>query len=213
VVPGPGHCQLRGFGEHHRHEAERTEDAVTEVDQNTAWTGLAEEVRRYVRRRVADSHAAEDLAQDVFVKLARHLRDGTPKGPIHAWVLRVARNAVVDHYRAKPRDLPVAGDLPDAGRSPAAMAEVAPLLASFRECVHSLPAEQREAVLLAEYEGLTQQQIADRLGVALSTVKSRVQRGRKKLARSLADCCSFEFDRRGGLVDWRRRPGGGCREC
>lgn len=179
------------------------------------WRTLADELRRYVRRRVADPDTAEDLAQDVFVKLARHLRDGTPTGPLHAWLFRVARTTIVDHYR---RHDPVA-EVPDglAGHEPKpdALAEAAPLFASCRNFLHALPAEQREALVRTEYDGLSQSELAADLGVAASTVKSRVQRGRRRLAQALIECCTFEFDRRGRIVDWHRRPGGtgGCSDC
>jgi RNA polymerase sigma-70 factor (ECF subfamily) len=176
------------------------------------WPELIDALRRFVRRRVADPHTAEDLVQDTLAKLAAQLRTKAPAGPLHAWVLRVARNAIVDHYRRRdggdePAGEPAADD-PDAQRL-----ERQGLLASFRAFVHALPPEQREALLLTEYEGHTQQALAERLGVPLSTVKSRVQRGRKKLERALRDCCTFEFDRRGNLIDWQRRPGGDCRDC
>ena len=73
------------------------------TDGATHWPALADAVRRYVRRRVADPHMAEDLTQDVFVKLAQHLRGGGTTGPLPAWLLRVARTTIIDHYRTRPR--------------------------------------------------------------------------------------------------------------
>lgn len=184
---------------------------MTTADPHPAWPEIAADLRRYVQRRVHDDHAAEDIVQDVFLKLAQQLHDAPPAGPLHAWVFAVAHHAIIDHYRrGKTTVLPaedVANELPTATVN----GDAAPLFASFRSFLHSLPAEQREAILLTEYEGLTQRELAERLGVAISTVKSRVQRGRKRLERALHDCCTFEFDRRGHLVDWQRKPGGnGC---
>jgi RNA polymerase sigma-70 factor (ECF subfamily) len=176
------------------------------------WPQLIDDLRRFVRRRVSDQHEAEDIVQDTLTKLAEQLREGPIAGPLHAWVLRVARNAIVDHYRARGRsEAPVENVAADDPGPPPV--ERAGLLASFRAFIHALPAEQREAVLLTEYEGLTQAELAARLGVPVSTVKSRVQRGRKRLERALRECCAFEFDRRGRIVDWTRRPGGDCRDC
>jgi RNA polymerase sigma-70 factor (ECF subfamily) len=174
---------------------------------------FADEVRRYVRRRVADPDTAEDLAQDVFVKLSQHLRDGSVVGPVHAWLLRVARTTIVDHYRKQGPTIESPDDLVGHEPSPDALAEAAPLLASCRNFVQALPPEQRDALLQTEYEGRTQSDLAATLGVPVSTVKSRVQRGRKRLEQALLDCCAFEFDRHGQIVDWQRRPGGDCRDC
>lgn len=181
------------------------------ADDPHPWPEMIADLRRYVRRRIADEHAAEDLVQDTLAKLAAQLRDKPPAGPLPAWVLRVARNAIVDHYRAKrPQPEPADALVDDA----ATLAlERQGLLASFRSFVHALPPEQREAVLLTEYEGVSQTELAERLGLPVSTVKSRVQRGRKRLAQALRDCCTFEFDRRGAIVDWHRRPGGDCKDC
>ena len=191
-----------------------TSDAVNGTDDTPAWDALAEDVRRYVHRRIADAHAAEDVAQDVFVKLARQLQAAPPDGPLHAWVFRVARNAVVDHHRARRTGSRLPEDVAAPDEAAAGTPDAAPLFASFRRFVHALPSEQREAILLTEYDGLTQQQLAQRLGIPVSTVKSRVQRGRKRLLQLLHDCCTFEFDRRGRLLDWQRRPGGGgCGDC
>jgi RNA polymerase sigma-70 factor (ECF subfamily) len=182
-------------------------------EDEARWRTLADEVRRYVRRRVADADTAEDLAQDVFVKLAQHLRDGSVAGPLHAWLLRTARTTIVDHYRRQAPTVAPTDDLVGDEPSPDALGDAAPLLASCRNFVQALPPEQRDALLQTEYEGRTQSELAATLGLPASTVKSRVQRGRKRLERALLDCCTFEFDRRGQIVDWQRRPGGACRDC
>lgn len=190
----------------------RTSAAMNDVDLAVPWDRMTAELRRYIRRRVSDSHTADDLVQEVLTRMAAHLRERSPSGPLHAWMMTIARNAVVDHYRARAST--TKADEPD---EEPAQRESGPdrtcLLASFRAFVHALPPEQREAVLLTEYDGMTQRAVAERLGVPLSTVKSRVQRGRKRLERALHDCCVFEFDRRGHVVDWQRRPGGDCRDC
>ena len=67
--------------------------------------------------------------------------------------------------------------------------------------------------MLTELEGVTQKDAAAKLGLSISGMKSRVQRGRGKLKDVVLDCCEVELDRRGGLVDYRRRNGdvlGGC---
>ena len=186
---------------------------MTAADLNTAWQPVAADLRAFVQHRVADPHAAEDIVQDVFVKLARQLAAGPLDAPVPAWLFRVAKHAVVDHYRARRPDTTLPADLASDAPSPTANADSQPLFASFRKFLHGLPPEQREALLLTEYEGMTQKALADRLGVAVSTVKSRVQRGRKRLEKALLDCCAFEFDRRGNVVDWQRRPGGDCQDC
>ena len=76
--------------------------------------------------------------------------------------------------------------------------------------IAELPDAYREAVELYELKGVSQQEIADRLGISLSGAKSRVQRGRKKLKSLLSDCCSFEKDRRGNLIGFKRNSPDDC---
>ena len=79
--------------------------------------------------------------------------------------------------------------------------------------IEGLPDAYREAIVLTEFEGLTQKELADRLGISLSGAKSRVQRARGQLKQMLLGCCQFEFDRRGGIIDCKPRVNNGCRGC
>jgi RNA polymerase sigma-70 factor (ECF subfamily) len=87
----------------------------------------------------------------------------------------------------------------------------------FSRCLEplmrELPEQYREALTLTELKGLTQNEAAQKLGLSIPGMKSRVQRGRGKLKDIILDCCSVEFDRRGGLVEYNRRAKGGCDEC
>jgi RNA polymerase sigma-70 factor (ECF subfamily) len=91
--------------------------------------------------------------------------------------------------------------------------EVEELKAAFRRMVFSLPEPYREAVVRTEFDGLTQLELARRLGISLSGAKSRVQRGRAQLKQMLDACCRFEFDRRGKVIDCTPRRQAGCQEC
>jgi RNA polymerase sigma-70 factor (ECF subfamily) len=81
-------------------------------------------------------------------------------------------------------------------------AELAPSVAAM---VNVLPEPYREALYLTEYQGLSQRDLATRLGLSFSGAKSRVQRAREKLKQLLLDCCHFEFDRLGRVIDYQPR--------
>ena len=123
---------------------------------------------------------------------------------------RVAANAVADHHRRRQSEqravdaLMTAAEPQTDGTDTAseAAAEVAGCLVPF---VRNLPEPYREALLLTDIGGLTQIAAADRLGLSVSGVKSRVQRGRAKLKQALLRCCTIELDRRGGVVDYQRQ--------
>jgi RNA polymerase sigma-70 factor (ECF subfamily) len=84
----------------------------------------------------------------------------------------------------------------------------------MEELIGQLPETYREAVRLSEIEGLSQQAVAERLELSLSGGKSRIQRGRAMLREVLDQCCHFEFDRRGNLVEVDPKPNRqGCKGC
>jgi RNA polymerase sigma-70 factor (ECF subfamily) len=170
---------------------------------------LRESLLGFIRRRVRSREAAEDILQEVLLRIHSHAGAVEDTTAIGAWVHRVATNAIADHHRSAPvrRELvtsevepvPTGGsdaDGPDARGELAAC--VAPLL-------RQLPAKYREALTLTELEGLSQAEAARRAGVSLSGMKSRVQRARMQLRRVLLDCCDVELDRRRAVTDWRPR--------
>jgi RNA polymerase sigma-70 factor (ECF subfamily) len=159
-------------------------------------------LQRYVRKRSGEPYLAEDVAQDVLLKLYVR-RDSLPeeRHRVVAWALRAARNALVDRFRSpagKVRSTQIDGavaavnDPDDAGVHAQLARCVAPM-------VQRLAAPYRQAVELTDLQQQPQHEVARRLGISLSGAKSRVQRGRRKLRAMLAECCRIEFDRRGAV--------------
>jgi RNA polymerase sigma-70 factor (ECF subfamily) len=145
---------------------------------------------------------ADDILQDVFLRTFRRLPDVKDETRLQSWLYQIARNAIVDHYRARraPEALvdEIAAETPEAARS--AERELAECL---RPMISTLPEHYRDALVLADLDGLTQREIAERMGISLSGAKSRVQRARTLLREQLDACCRFEFDQRGHLVGYR----------
>jgi RNA polymerase sigma-70 factor (ECF subfamily) len=170
----------------------------------TVWTDLRDPLRRFIGKRVADSHAADDITQDVMLKVQTRL-DALPSDDrLAAWMFQIARNAVVDHYRARADGKLSAGEI-DTEVVVAEIEQpdmVQELAACLRPMIHRLEEPYRTALILADLEGLSQQQVAERTGISLSGAKSRVQRARQQLKARLLECCNFEQDARGGIVDY-----------
>ena len=174
--------------------------SLTTVD---VWEAFAHHLRSYIRRRIPDPVEAEDVLQEVFLRVHTHLPGLRQPDRLLPWLYSLARSAVVDHVRARRLVLELDEDLPaddvpvdDAGTQ---------IARGLGHMVDELPAIYREAVRLSELEGLDHKVVARRLGLSLSGAKSRVQRGRQQLYRLLTDCCSFELDRRNHIVDYRPR--------
>lgn len=175
------------------------------------WNDFAGRLGLFIRARVADPAAAEDILQDVFVKIQSKIGQLKDPAKLQSWLFLLTRNAIIDHYRSRKNTTEVPETLP---AEPAERDDEADgLTASFRRMIDSLPEPYREAILLTEFENLTQKELAERLGISLSGAKSRVQRGREQLKEMLLDCCHFEFDRRGKVIECEPRANSGCEEC
>ena len=175
------------------------------------WHEFAEKLGQFIRSRVSDPATAEDILQDVFVKIQKRLGQLQDPAKLEGWIYLIARNAIIDHYRTRKETVEVPETLPAEPDS--CDGEVQELKAAFRRMIYSLPEPYREAVVLTELGGLTQPELADRLKISLSGAKSRVQRGRGQLKQMLDECCTFEFDRRGRVIDCTPRAKAGCSEC
>jgi RNA polymerase sigma-70 factor (ECF subfamily) len=178
---------------------------VTTTEQ--AWEAFHAPLHQFIRRRVADEATAEDLLQDVFLKIHQHGNSLKDARRLESWIYQTTRNLIIDHYRSRHQSmtsldalevLELPDDLPDDDI-------VSELLPCIRAMVLALPSQDRQALVLTEYQGLTQKELGERLGLSFSGAKSRVQRAREKLKQELLACCHFELDRRGHILDYQPR--------
>jgi RNA polymerase sigma-70 factor (ECF subfamily) len=179
----------------------------------SAWLQLSTDLRHFIRRRVVDDHVADDLLQETFLRIHRGINQLGRAGRLTAWVYRIARNVIHDHYRACRHEQSLAEiDPPDASEKTDELLRHADRW--LDELIQQLPETYRQAVIWGEIEGLTQREIAKRLGLSLSGAKSRVQRGRALLKQALDQCCTFHVDHQGNVYDCDPKPDRTvCRDC
>jgi RNA polymerase sigma-70 factor (ECF subfamily) len=136
---------------------------------------------------------AEDLTQDIFLKIFKALATFDRRANFQTWIVSISRNLCIDHYRSVRKErMTIArevdtNDLQPAStdRTPYAAAEHQDLRAQLRQALQMLPETLRTAVVLRDLQELSYQEIADRLELPEGTVKSRINRGRLELARQL----------------------------
>ncbi|QEG23005.1 RNA polymerase sigma factor SigZ [Mariniblastus fucicola] len=167
------------------------------------WLLLGEQLKSFFVVRVRDHQTAEDLLQETFVRIHAKLDTVADVQRIRPWIFQIARNLLADHYRAKSKEAARLAELVEAAPDHEQQLEDV-VIGWLPRMLELLPDKYREAVELYKLQGMSQQEIADRLNISLSGVKSRVQRGRSKLKDVLYDCCSFEHDRRGDLISISR---------
>jgi RNA polymerase sigma-70 factor, ECF subfamily len=186
------------------------------TDPSVLWREFAPPLRAFLARRVPPGVEADDLLQEVFLRVVRHLGTLRATERPEAWLFQIARNALRDALRARQRrdgrtdslETDFAADS-DTEAVRGAEAELAPCLTGM---IGRLAEPYRTAVGLTSIRGLTQAGAAREVGISVSGMKSRVQRGREQLRSMLVRCCEIDVDARGGVSDFHVRSVGACGE-
>lgn len=151
-----------------------------------------------IARMVGDPAAAEDLAQETFLKAYRHLATYDPERKFSSWLFKIAHNTTLDHLRRRELEtVPLENPDEERGglvevltdpseRGPETVAQRTDLARALGRAVGALRPEYREVVLLRYQEGLAYQEIADIAELPLGTVKTQLHRARKELIEALA---------------------------
>lgn len=170
------------------------EQLVVLVARDESWA-LAELYDRYVRlvfslaiKVLNDSGNAEEVVQEVFTKVWRGARAfDADRGKFSSWLIGITHHQCIDELRRR-RVRPISESLAESPQielasddDPALAAELAFERTRIRSALERIPAEQRQVIELAFFEGLTHREIADRCGDPLGTVKTRVRLGMQKL--------------------------------
>jgi RNA polymerase sigma-70 factor (ECF subfamily) len=178
------------------------------------WQDVAAQLRPFLARRVEASEV-DDVLQDVFVRMQRGLPGLRDEERFTSWLFQIARSSIAEHQRTRARH-PLPGAAEDVEITAEPTEDDRDSARSLSRCVSMfvarLPSPHREAVTLVELEGLTVREAAEMVGISLSAMKSRVQRGRAQLRALFDECCEIALDARGKVIDYapRPRPCGSC---
>src|SRR4249920_401550 len=148
---------------------------------------------------------AEDLTQDIFLKIFKSLDTFDRRANFQTWLISISRNLCIDHYRSVRKERETidrhvdANELTPAapGAGPIATLEQRDRVALLRQALAALPETLRTAVVMRDLQELSYQEIADRLRLPEGTVKSRINRGRTELARQIRKLRGDDFGQSG----------------
>ncbi len=180
------------------------------MDVQKVWSDYGDQIKGFLASRVSNLEDAEDLLQEILIKTHKNLSSVKDPKRFGAWLFQLARNTLFDYYRKQVSKVPEktvheldlpAEDLPDQTQS-----VHAELSRCIRPFLSELPEIYRDAIVEADLNGTSQKELAKRWGVSHSAIKSRVQRGRQMLNQLFENCCSFELDAQGNIMDYEKKP-------
>ena len=219
-------------------QAAETPAASAQVAEQL-WRDVHDRLTAFVAQRVDHPADVADLVQTVLLRAHQHMSALADEERLLPWLFQITRNAIADYYRSPARrrevgavapdgalELPPDGqrfaaalsgsgqsgstELPDPDAASDEASAMRELATCMRPLVEQLPPTYREALMLVEFEGVSQVDLASRLGVSVSGMKSRVQRGRSMLRDTLLACCEVSRSATGGVLDYAARSGPPC---
>lgn len=168
-----------------------------------AWQQHEAELRGFLARQLGETALAEDALQNTFVKAIAEGSGFCSLENPRAWLFRVAKNLLIDHYRKQRDTVEIDENMGEPE-------EEIPALVSLSKCLpHALDRldeEDREAITRCDLEGMKQAHFAELKGLSLPGAKSRVQRARKRLKQTLQANCNIRYDETGSICCYTPRP-------
>ena len=176
------------------------------------WREYSHQLRQFLLSRVKNRADVDDLLQEILIKTYRHLNTVKQPDKLPAWLFQVARNLLIDYYRktqteATRQELVARAMLTDDEPEPYEQVRQE-LTQCIRPFLNQLPEKYRAAITAVDLEGASQKALATELGVSHSAIKSRVQRGRSRLKAMFQECCRYQLDVRGNLVELEANSSG-----
>jgi RNA polymerase sigma-70 factor, ECF subfamily len=180
-------------------------------DIEKIYTEFRGPLKAFISKHVPDRFSAEDLLHDVFLRIHNQIGSLKQKEKLAPWIYQIARNAIIDTFRKERVTVEPSNDLISTDQF--GINDITEkLIPLVRMMVQRLPGKYQEALFLADFQGIKHGEIAERLGISLSAVKSRVQRARSMLKELLLNCCHFEFDLYGTVFDYHPKNCSNCCE-
>jgi len=175
---------------------------ITSVE--SIWEEFSIPLKSFIKKRINNDLDVEDILQIVFLKIHNNIDNLKESNKMHSWIYTIARNTIFDFYRARQDELYIECLTEDvfteAHDEITVNNEIAQCL---KIMIQHLTEKYKQALILTEFQNLTQKELALQMGLSVSGAKSRVQRARTHLKEMLLNCCDLEKDKRGNVIDYK----------
>lgn len=170
-------------------------------DIEAVWKELSSGLRSFIISRIKNDSDAEDILQEVFLRIHDNIHNLKDRSRIKPWIYQITRNLIADHFRDlnhNQKSIEPEHDIAETSGSHDYMDEA---ISDMIKMMDKMSHEYCEALCMTEIEGLSQKEYAEKTGLSYSAAKSRVQRSRIMLKDMLLNCCHYQFDTYGTVLD------------
>lgn len=169
---------------------------------NYIWKEYHDQLLDFIRKRVKDDADADDILQEVFIKILSKVDTLKDSDKLKNWLYQITRNTINDHYRLqqKGKNIEEPFDLQEEDADENTSMKAAESWIGLY--IDGLPDNYREAVIMSELKGYSIADIAKNLDLSYTNARARVHRGRQALKKNLTDCCTFHVDVYGNIIDY-----------
>lgn len=174
------------------------------------YTKFRKSLFSYICSKINNREDAEDILQNVFVKMQMNIGTLSDKEKIQNWLYGITRNAIIDYYRSngkKRKKLELTEWFPYDLEEDHSSDNTKGMEKCVRGFIDQLPDEYRAIVIDSELKGISQKELAVKYNIEYVTIRSRVQRGRKRIHKMFTNCCVIQTDKRGNIMEASYKAG------
>jgi RNA polymerase sigma-70 factor (ECF subfamily) len=169
------------------------------MDFNLVWSNHKDHLLNFIKVKIDNEHIAEDILQEVSIKLYENLNRKTEINNYKNWLFQVARNTIADYYRKHKKQTELAINLPvndiDSGVCVCDLSGF--VIKTYLPEKYSIP------LYLSDIERKSQEEVSKKMNLSLTATKSRIQRGRKKLKEVINECIAISYNNNGQVSEFQ----------
>ena len=173
------------------------------IEITDIWNDFHKELRAYVAKTIRNQTDADDLMQEVFVKIIRNIDKVNEAKNLRQYLYGIVRNTIYDYFNNQLHENSYT-EIPDLLSEEEEVSLNTIIADKLIPFINQLPEIYKETLLITEFQNVSQKELAEKLNISYSGAKSRVQRGKEKLKEQLLACCTFQSDVYGNIIEVKK---------
>lgn len=170
------------------------------------WNEFSFELGNYIKSKINNTHDAEDILQEVYIKIFRNIDKLENEAAVKSWLYKITRNTIIDFYKKK-KDVSIAPENLLNIEDPVIVEDNLNEEVSnhLKHMLFDLPEKYQEVYELYEHKNMKHKEIGEVLDISVSASKVRLKRAKDHFKKNLIECCDFEVDKYGNIIDYTKR--------